>query len=360
MRKVTILVLLVVLCLVAIPTFAQTETPSPTQPTTPAEGTAEATLTVGASTAIMNPMNLVGTDNVTFVRFVNTVVDVPSVDLYVQELGDQALVTDLAFGKVTDAMLLPAGEHNVVVRAAGSGVAGEALTNMKWNFQPDTSWLVTLMGQDSNKSVQLEPISLLRNDIANDVARVRVVNLVAGTSELKVGTKTGDDFGQALNWADMFDADMKAGTYNLNVTTKDEKALLTDAPVDLRAGALTTVLLAGNADGTTPVQFITFDSPADVSRIQFVNNSSAPIQIFVRPSDTELVSSLAAGETSDWVTVPSGSVTFVAYAPGTGPSGQELGSWIGTVQPMRDITVSFTKDNATEASDPVFSPPVDQ
>ena len=101
-------------------------------------------------------------------------------------------------------------------------------------------------------------------------------------------------------------------------------------------------------------------SAADVSRVQFANNGRAAIQIFMRPGDVELVQSLAAGETSEWITVPSGAVTFVAYAPGTGPGGQELGSWIGTVQPMRDVTVSFTASNTAEATDPVFSPTMNE
>src|SRR5436190_13069391 len=123
-------------------------------------------------------------------------------------------------------MLLPAGEYNIVARAAGSRAGGEALTTMKWDFQPETSWIVPLIGQTANASLQLEPISLLRNDIAEDMSRVRVVNLVAGTPQLKVSSSAGDDFGQALNWTDVFDADMKPGSYNLNVTSTDGKSLL--------------------------------------------------------------------------------------------------------------------------------------
>jgi hypothetical protein len=356
MRKPIALVLALFLCLASIPAFAQDETPSPDQPVMTPEGTAEVNAQNGTSVASLNPLNLVGTDNVTFVRFANTVVDVPSVDLYVQELGEKGVVKDLAFGQVTDAMLLPSGKYNVDARAAGSGPDGEVITTMNWDFQPDTSWLVTFVGLTSNASLQLEPINLLRNDIAADMARVRVVNLVAGAPELTVSSSKGEDFGQSLAWSDVFDADIKPGTYNLTVTSKDEEPLLTNSAVDVEAGMLSTVVLVGSVDGSQPLQLVTFNSLADVSRVQFVNNSSAPVQIFARPGDVELVQSLAAGETSDWVTVPSGAVTFVSYAPGTGPAGQELGSWIGTVQPMRDVVITFGADSTSTASDPVFSP----
>jgi len=354
MRKVILLVLLGLLCLVAIPVFAQTETPNPNQPT--AESTAEGTAQVDTVNGITNPLKLVGSDDVAFVRFANTVVDVPSVDLYIEELGDKGVVKDLAFGQITDSTLLPAGKYNVVARVAGSAPSDEAITTMNWDFQPDTSWLVTLVGLTSNASLQLEPINLLQTDIANDMARVRFVNLVSEAPSLTVSSSTGDDFGHSLAWSDIFDADMKSGIYNLSVAADTGDSLLENSPVELKNGELSTVVLIGSVKGSQPLQLLTFNSAENVSRVQFVNNSQAAIEIFVRPGDVALIQALAAGETSDWVTIPSGSVTFVSYASGTGPSGQELGAWIGEVQPLRDVIVSFTDDKTAVASDPVFSP----
>jgi len=175
---------------------------------------------------------------------------------------------------------------------------------------------------------------------------------------LMVKSSSGDDFGHSLGWIGIFDTDMKPGKYSLTVTSKDGKALLTDSAVDVGGGALSTMLLVGSVDGGQPIQLVTFNSLAYVSRVQFVNKSNAAIQIFMRPGDMELVKSLAVGETSEWVTVPSGSVTFVSYAAGTGPTGQEMGSWIGVVQPLRDLKISFTAAKAADASEPVFSPPL--
>ncbi len=354
MRKVTLLALFGFLCLVAIPAFAQTETPTPNPPV------AESTTQADMATGTMNPLNLTGSDNVTFVRFANASVDVPSVDLYVEELGDKGVATHLAFGKVTEATALPAGKYNVVARAAGSGPSGAAITTMNWDFQPDTAWLVTLVGLTSKASLQLEPINLVQTDIASDMSRVRVVNLVADAPALTVSGNGGEDFGKGLAWSDVFDADMKPGSYNLSVASDTGDILLKDSAVELKNGGLSTVVLVGSVKGTQPLQLMTFNSAENASRVQFVNNSNAAIQIFVRPGNVELVQSLAAGATSDWMTLPSGSVTFVSYAPGTGPSGQELGSWIGEVHPLRDVTVTFTGDKTATASDPVFSPAVNE
>lgn len=356
MRKVTALALFVLLCIVAIPAFAHTEIPNLNETTVTPESTVEVHKQDGTSTANMNPLNLIGSDAVTFVRFANAAIDIPSVDLYVQELGDTAVVKDLSFGHLTNSILLPSGKYNVVARAAGSGIGGNVITTMNWNFQQDTSWLVTFIGLTSNASLQLEPVNLLRNDIAGNMSRVRVVNFVAGTPALTVSSGAGDDFGHSLGWIGVFDADMKPGKYSLTVKSKDGTALLTDSAVDVGAGALSTVLLVGSVNGSQPLRLVTFSSLASVSRVQFVNHSSAAIQIFVRPGKTELVKSLPASKTSEWMTIPSGSVTFVSYVSGTGPTGQELGAWIGEVQPLRDTTITFTAAKTADASAPVFSP----
>jgi len=215
---------------------------------------------------------------------------------------------------------------------------------------------VVFVGLTSTLSLQIEPINLLRDDIDDDVSRVRLVNFVSGGPALMITSATEDNFGQGLGWISVFDADFTPGPYMLTVTTPDGAALLTDAVVELESDALTTLLLVGSADGTQALRFITFKSPEYVSRVQFVNNSSDAIQIFVRPGDQEIVASLGVGETSDWVTVSSGAVTFVTYVPGTGPTGQELGAWIGEVHPLRDLTITFMPDNSADESDAVFSP----
>lgn len=348
MRKVMLLLTLTLLYL--IPVFAQTETPTP-------DATPESTPAMDESLMVnMNPLNLAATDSVVFVRFAHAAADGTAVDLYVHELGDTPVVEDLTFGEQTGFIFLPASSYSIVARAAGSGVEGEVITVMDWNFQQNTSWLVTFVGLLSTVSLQLEPINLLRDDIPADMARVRVVNFVSGGSALTINSSTGDNFGQSLGWIGVFDTDMSPGTHSLTVTSQDGTAMLTDSVVDIGSDALTTLLLIGSADGTQPLQLITFNSPANVSRVQFVNNSSVPIQIFVRPGNHEIIASLASGQTSEWVTVSSGSVTFVTYVPGTGPVGQELSAWIGEVHPLRDLTITFNADNTAAESDPVFSP----
>lgn len=379
MRKFSVFVLIAALCLAAFPVFAQTAVPTVpvpelTQEITPeatAEMTHEATSEMMATPVMemtaestpemgivrnINPWNLTAADPLGFVRFAHTAADAPAVDVYVAELGDVAVVEDLEFGEVSDFYLLPEGSYTYVVRAAGSDATDDVLASMNWDVQRNSSWLITFAGLNSNISLQMDPINLLRSEIPENMSRVRLVNFVSGAAPLTVTSNTGDAFGTGLDWIGVFDAELTPGTYNLSVAGDDGTAMLTDTAVDLQPGSLTTLLLVGAADGSRPIEIVAFNSPADMSRVQFVNNGSAAVDIFVRPGDTQLVSSLGPGETSEWVSVPSGAVTFVTYAPGTGPTGQELGAWIGAVEPLRDLVITWNADNTADEGEPTFSP----
>jgi Domain of unknown function (DUF4397) len=352
MKRMIGLVLLVLLCAVAaVPAFAQTVTAPPSPSVTP---TASADFSRSDNP---NPTEATAEDAVAFVRFVHTSVDAPAVDLYIGEIGDTPLVKNIAFGEVTDFILLPEGNYTVTAVESGSGVEGEALATLNWDLARNTSWFISMAGLVSNISIQIEPISLLRNDLADDIARVRVVNFVSGTEAVTLASDAGDDFSQGLGWLGVFDGDFMPGTYNLNLTTLDGSALIENATIDLPGGQLTTLLILGSAEGT--IEVVPFHSLADVARVQIVNNSGEAIDIFLRPGNEQVVTSLEAGATSEWISIPSGSVTFVAYAPGTGPTGQELAAWIGELSPARDVTISFGANGTTEQTDAQFTTPGD-
>lgn len=348
MKTRTLLALFALLCLSVIPVFAQTAAPTvPASETMPDMDM--------SSSANSNLWNLAGTDAVGYVRFAHVSADAPAVDIYVPELSETAVVSDLEFGEVTDFIYVPQGNFTYVARTAGSDADSAPVASVQWDVPQDTSWLVVVAGLMSNLSVQVEPVSLLRDDIAENASRVRLINYISGAPALTIASNTGESFGAGLGWVGIFDGEFTPGTYNLTVTSEDGTALLTDTTVDLAPHALTTLLVLGSADGSRPAEIVAFDSPADMSRVQFVNNGTAAVDIFVRPGDEQIVSNLAPGATSEWVLLSSGSVTFVTYVPGTGPTGQELGAWIGAVKPNRDLVITFMADNTADEGDPVFS-----
>lgn len=335
---------LLVLLLLVAPAYAQTVTPSPSP-----SPVGDAVLQMQN----LNPLNVTAEDAVAFVRFAHVSADAPAVDIYVQEISDTPLVVNLAYGAVTDFILLPEGNYTIITTAAGSD--DDVVATLNWDVARNTSWLISVVGLMSNVSMHVEPLLLLRNDIADDVARVRVVNFISGAPSLTLASDAGDEFGQGLGWIGMFDADFAPGTYNLNLTSPDGSIQVEQMPIGLPGGELSTLLIVGSADGTRAAEIIPFFSQADATHVQIVNNTGEAMDIFRRPGNEQVVTSLGAGETSDWISMPSGAATFVTYAPGTGPTGQELAAWIGELNPARSVTIEFGANGSAEQTDVQFS-----
>jgi hypothetical protein len=300
------------------------------------------------------PTELDPAGSLTFVRFVHSAADVGPVDIYTAEQPDTPVVANLAFGEVTEEVLLPASA-GLVARAAGSEAASAPTTQLDFELGGNTSWIVAVVGLNSNASVLLEPISVLRGDY-NELARVRVINLVAGDDALSVAGDTDIDFGTGLGYNGIADNDIESGTYNLALTGADGSALGESQAYTFDANTTTTLLIVGAPDGSQPIRVVPVVSPRDMNRVQFVNSGTDPVDVFIRPGDTAVVSNLAGGATSEWVDVPSGAATFITYAPGTGPTGQELAALPIQLDPARDLVVTFGADGQAELSSVALSP----
>jgi hypothetical protein len=90
--------------------------------------------------------------------------------------------------------------------------------------------------------------------------------------------------------------------------------------------------------------------------VQFVNERTDTVDIHLRPGDELIAGGLEAGATSEWITIPSTAATFIAYAPGTGPTGQEIASLASQLRPGRDITVVFRADGTVDVSEETLTP----
>jgi hypothetical protein len=324
-----VLLLMCALCLLAVPAFAQEATPEMT-----------------GSYAINAPTDLDPAGSLAFVRFVHAAADVGPVDIYLAETPDTPVVANLTFGEVTEEVLLPSSA-GLIAQAAGSEAGSETTTQLDFELGGNSSWIVAVVGLNSNASVLLEPISVLRSDY-NEMARVRVMNLVASDATFSVTSDADMDFGTELGFNSMADNDIEPGSYTLSLTGADGSAVGESEAYTFDANTTNTLLIVGAADGSQPIRVIPVVSPRDVSHVQFVNTGTEPVDIFIRPGDTAVVNGLEGGATSEWVEVPSGAATFITYAPGTGPTGQEQAALPLQLDPSRDVVITFGADGLAE------------
>jgi len=327
---------------------------------TPAAPTAEAAPPAATTEAAAAPANAtrrvtapeVGADKaIVFISFANTSIDAGSVDIYSDRSPDP-LVTDLAFGEATELVPFEAGPISFTARAAGSGKNGEMLTTGRKDFGANSSWVVTTAGLKSRVSLIIEPVSIVRSDY-NDQARVRVVNFVQN-STIDLVDDGGIDFGSNLGWVSIKDNMIDPGKHTLQVNSGGQP-LMDAMTFDFAANTTYTLYLIGQPESDHPVQILSIVTPQETTRVRFVSTRSDTVELYYRPANEKVIESIVGAATSDWITLEAGAVTFLAYAPGTGMGGRELGGIALQLRPGRDITITMS-DTDMNVSDTVLTP----
>src|SRR5204863_1009932 len=69
-------------------------------------------------------------DNFGFVRFAHTAIDVPALDIYVEDGSPAPLVSNLQYGQTTDYFTLPSTTRGFVAREANSSANGKILAHL--------------------------------------------------------------------------------------------------------------------------------------------------------------------------------------------------------------------------------------
>jgi len=149
-----------------------------------------------------------------FVRFVHGAIGAPAVDVYVQ---DALIVPRLAAGSASPHLALPAGEHTVLLRAAGT--EDEVLSGTI-TVSADEAQTVVALATDEGVSVAVFPDDL--SGVTENNASVSVINALPD-SQAAVALSNGVDFGtiefgnssQAL----AFTADELTVNYTLTIDT---------------------------------------------------------------------------------------------------------------------------------------------
>lgn len=294
--------------------------------------------------------------SVFFLRFANTSIDSGPIDIYSRKSGDQLLVENLAFGQTTEFATFAAGNQVFIARPAGSGAGGEELYRLKWDFNANSSWMVIAAGLKSTYSFIVEPITIIRNDLDNGKARVRVVNWVSGGERLSVTTDTGVSLASGLGWVGVADNEIDPGEYSLNIATASGVTQGDAIPVQFEPNTIYVLLIVGGKDGTPSITLMNSVSSRETTRVRFINNRSDAVDLHFRPSNERLITDFSSGTTTEYIVMPSGAVTFVAYAPGTGPKGQEKAAVPVQLRPGYDVTITLSADGGMDITETVLNP----
>lgn len=299
------------------------------------EATAEAAAPVGGY--VLNPPPIDVNQGITFVTFVHTSVDSGPVDIY---YGDQPtpVVAGLTYGTFTGFVPMQSGNRTFRARPAGSGPTGEVLYRMSWDYQANSTWMVTAAGVASRVAFIVEPITIIRNNYDGQ-ARVRVINLIATGPRVTVTASNGTVLGNGLGWVGIKDTMVAPGEYTLNATTQSGLALAQPITTTFAANHTYTLFMIGDGSAERPLSILNLPVREDITRVRFVNHRADTVDVHARPGNAKIVTEIASNVTTDWIELPSGSFTFLAFAPGTGPTGRQLAGIATQLRPQRDVTI---------------------
>jgi hypothetical protein len=187
------------------------------------------------------------------VRVLHASPDAPAVDVY----ADGApILTDVAFGTISDYLVVPAGEHRIQVFATGADpVADTAVIDAKLTFAAGT--MTTVAATDKLASIKAQVIADAPAPVA-DKAQIRVVHLSADAPAVAIapdGSKKPLIKKLAYPNASKY-LTVPAATYDLEVQVagKPKQVALQLDPITLDAGSSYSVFAIGSAaDGTLTV-----------------------------------------------------------------------------------------------------------
>jgi len=207
---------------------------------------------VALAATVAVPFATAAQDETAKVRVGHFSPDAPAVDVYA---GDDAILTDVPFGVLSEYLEVPGGTYSIAVVAAGADLAdGAVIGPVDLDFAAGTMTTVAATNTLENIEAQVladEPMP------AGDSAQVRVVHFSADAPAVDIALDGGDVVVENLEYPNATEAylDLPEGEYDLEIRAAGTEDVAFDIdPLDLAGGNSFTVFAIGSlADGSFTV-----------------------------------------------------------------------------------------------------------
>ena len=178
--------------------------------------------------------------------------DAPAVDVYA---GEDAILTDVAFGDISDYLPVPGGTYSIAVVAAGADPAdGAVIGPVDLDFAAGT--MTTVAATNVLESIEAQVIA--DEPMPQEgIAQVRVVHFSADAPAVDIALDEGDVVVENLEYPNATEAylDLPEGEYDLEIRPTGTTDVAFDIdPLDLPGNTSFTVFAIGSlADGSFTV-----------------------------------------------------------------------------------------------------------
>jgi len=174
--------------------------------------------------------------------------DAPNVDVYVD--GGDPVLSDVAFGAVSDYLDLSAGEHDVEITAAGD--ASTSVFDDTVTVEADTDYTLVAAGEISDMADQAFEVLVLEDDnssIGGNMARLRAVHVSPDAPNVDITAGGGsvvlfDD----VPYGGSEYTEVEANDYTVEIrgdTDSNDGEVQADFDVSLNGGTVYTAFAAG-------------------------------------------------------------------------------------------------------------------
>jgi hypothetical protein len=196
----------------------------------------------------------IGNDGDACLNVIHASPDAPAVDVYLD--GAKAL-ENLAFGKTSGWVAVPAGEHRVQVTATGAAI-DTAVIDATVTLGKGAAYEVAATGLLADIKPQINQVNL--SPIGDGQARVRVIHASPDAPAVDISVKGGDVLVPNLAFPNASDyLEVPAGSYDLEVRAAGTTTVALDLPgVTLDPGMVYSVYAVGQlGDQTLTVLVVT-------------------------------------------------------------------------------------------------------
>jgi len=251
---------------------------------------------------------LAQTAQTALVRLVHGIPEAPAVDIQIDGL---AAAVQLAFAQTTDYLHLSAGDHAVVIQAAGAALAETTLS-----VTPGQALTVAVIGTVSAPEIKIFEDDLSPLVIGN--VRVNAIHAAQDVGDVDVVLPDGSPVLQGLTYGSSSGGiDIPANNYPLAIVPSGEaveQALIAPADYPLRAGNLYRFMVLG---GPT---VILLEAPVlpggDSVSVRAAHAIEGAPAVDILINDVLLIPGLKAGEITRHIAVPLGTYTFTVRTAG--------------------------------------------
>ncbi len=270
---------------------------------------------VALAATVAVPFATAAQDETAKVRVGHFSPDAPAVDVYA---GDDAILTDVPFGVLSEYLEVPGGTYSIAVVAAGADLAdGAVIGPVDLDFAAGTMTTVAATNTLENIEAQVladEPMP------AGDSAQVRVVHFSADAPAVDIAPDGGDALITDLSYPNATEyLALPGGKYDLEIRAAGTEDVAFDIPeITLTDGISYSVFAIGSlADGSFTVLPAVDASVAGVRVGHF--SADAP-NVDVYANGGAILSDVPFGALSDYLFVPAGTYTIEVVAAGADPA----------------------------------------